>query len=446
MHGFLRLLVLILVEIFHSSGDLSIYFDVGISHSDSASRPNISSNPTFTRTLLHDFVSLRSDQSEWGGLASLILSDDGSQLMGVSDGGTILLGEMRMNASTVNCTSLSLVDDETGASIFVESVTTVSGLPLRDTGKDGVYVRLMSSVPIRLFPQIDPAQYQGLVFNQPFEDPMALCPAALKEEVTTCPPSRGLQSIGSIEAEPGQSTGSILFVCEKPSETDGLIHGWACNPSTGDSWQFLIEAAAGWNVADIAYCASCNPHQVFFLSYNATAFAIETVLASTLVHGGTIVTPTSRIRLLEAAFTHPVQMHSLSVIPDPSGSEKVKLFVASRNETGETLLLTFSVELLDALADVLENEDSDSFSISLIVLIVLLSLGIILPIVVNRNPTLRARLEEIYTGKPKYSVRLHPAEAALSPPRAVLIDNPATFGKRGKRESGQMTPLEVVIE
>ena len=424
---------------------------VSLARKDQSSFPVITSSSRFARSSIVDYFSLRSDTAEWGGLSSLVFTNTGSDWIGVSDAGHIIVGHLSAGGLGVNCTSISLVDDESGSTIFAESIATISGSALTEPGKDGLYVRVESGDPIRLYPSIDPSQYQGLVFNQPFEDPLALCPAELKVDVETCPPTRGLQSIESIEAEPGQSTGSILLVCERPSESDGLVHGLACNPSTGDSWQFFIESEPGWNIADLAYCAACEPSQVFFLSYNDTAFSIDTVLASTLVRGGSIVgrpgaSMSSRVRLLEARFPHPIQMHSLSVVPEQTSGDKMRVFVASRNEGNETLILSLSLELFESVAETLEGAESDSVSFSLIVLVVLVGLGIMLPIIINRNAKLKTRLQEIFMGQPKYAVKLNPVGAELSPPRTSLLNSPSTVGKRTKRENGETTPLEVVIE
>jgi hypothetical protein len=139
-------------------------------------------------------------------------------------------------------------------------------------------------------------------------------------------------------------------------------------------------------------------------------------------------------------------MHSLSVVPEQTSGGKVRVFVASRKEGNETLILSLSLELFESVAETLEGAESDSVSFSLIVLVVLVGLGIMLPILINRNAKLKTRLQEVFMGKPKYAVKLNPVGSELSPPRTSLLNSPSTVGKRTKRENGETTPLEVVIE
>lgn len=383
-------------------------------------------------------VGFISSDPRWGGFTSLQMTDDGLGWVAVTDGGRIAIQSwMQASDDPQAVTMVELVDDTTGSPLFVDSVTTISGSPLFEPLMAGAYVRVNSAQsPVRLYNSHDTKTYKGSVFERGFEDPLSLCPEALRQDVSSCVSGSGGQTLTSIPAESGQDSGSLLFLCESRSEMDQLFHGWACNPSTGDSWRFSFDGEPGWQFADWTFCKNCEPGQVFLLSYNDTSFAVDTVLLSALdnddgkilladdlVHG--------RVRLFHSSRSGDVR--ALSVASTPYYPNKLRVDIGTRvASSGLTQIHTFSLELSPAAKATLQELDSRaSKSLSLIVLAVLVLLGIALPLVVMRKPLLRRRLEELFRGgSPK------PMFASLE------TEDPSRMkGHRGKHPA-----LSVVVE
>jgi hypothetical protein len=339
----------------------------------------------------------------WGGFVSLQLAQDGEGWMGVTDSGLIAIKSASAPGSV---TLVELSDDSAGDRLFVDSLSTISGTSVVDPSTDGAYVRVNSNgTPVRMYNPIEIGNLEGSVFSRAYEDPLTLCPALLRDDLASCPSGAGGQTLTTIPPESGQLTGSLLFLCETRSESDGLFHGWACNPSTGDSWRFSFDAEPGWNFADWTFCKDCDPGQIFLLSYNETSFAVDTVLLSALHNdNGQILLADDmihgRVRLFQSSRTGNVR--ALSVIRHPWLPEKLRVDIGSNQaESGLTVIHTFSLELTPAGTETLKDIDSSSSNrLSWIVVSLLILLGIALPLIVMHKPRLRKKFEALITGRP----------------------------------------------
>jgi hypothetical protein len=400
----------------------------------------------FSTVKYEQSVGLSSNDSRWGGLSSILFSQSGESWLGVTQQGQLILSRVNIiESESMTVTLVQLLDSETNEHVTVESVSTISGSSLVDPFFDGVYVRVSSdSTPVRLYQPIEPDTYDGVVFNKQYEDALALCPETFRVEITGC--SSAFQTLTSISTESGQSTGSLLFLCETRSNDD-LFHGSACNPSTGDTWTFSFEASDGWKFADWSFCPSCVPEQIFLLSYNETAFAVDTILVSALRDAGNTIMLADdlvhgRVRLFESSAVSHVR--SMSVIQDPYFPDMLKLHLGAVEDKagGITAIHVLSVKLSPEGASVLRDVNSSSFSLSIMILVLLITAGIAIPLTINRYPKVKRMFES--PGPSYVTLESH----RISDDKK--IDPPAEEGRSrppiGRRPISQGRPNDLIIE
>ena len=341
---------------------------------------------------------LSATDAGFGGLSSLIVSHDGWEWVAVLTSGRTVMGMLRYTYGI-----LDFVPSPLQIAQFIESerttnatsVSTVSGVALGNPHSDGFYLRTDSeTMPIQLFPSINsPYTNAGSAFNQQPQDPVTLCPSFVYEELAACPSAH--QTIESISAESGESVGSIVFVCEHPSEDDGLLHGWVCNPSTGESSRFMIDSDDGWNLVDLALCPNCDPSQLYLLSVKDGAFAVDTVLLSTLLEDGRVLSRADdleggHMRLFDVKVDAPMQ--TLSVIRDPFSKSALRVFVASSDPV-RPAIMSFTILVSSSGIGIMADVEASSTSYSLLIILILLLVGVAVPFGISRSPWLRAKMD-----------------------------------------------------
>ena len=392
-------------------------------------------------------VGLSSDDRRWGGVSSIRFSQASESWMGVTTQGQLILSPVNIiESESMKVTLVELLDSETNDPIAVESISTISGWPLVDPFFDGVYVRVSSdSAPVRLYQSIEPDTYEGIVFNRQYEDPLALCPESFRAQILSCPSSGAAQSLASITTEPGQSTGSLLFLCETRSASDNLFHVSACNPSTGDSWNFSFEGRDGWRFADWSFCPSCFPEQIFMLSYNETSFAVDTVLVSALRDDGSSILLADdfihgRVRLFESSASSKVR--SMSVIQDPYFPDQLKVHLGSVEETtGITAIHVLSVKLSSEGSTVLNEVNSGSYTLSMMILVLLITAGIAIPLTINKYPKMRRILD---SPQPAYVTLDTQPRSVKKAPEPVPTEESMPVGRRPGSRTAR--PNDLIIE
>jgi hypothetical protein len=118
-------------------------------------------------------------------------------------------------------------------------------------------------------------------------------------------------------------------------------------------------------------------------------------------------------------------MASISVIPDPSNPPDLLVFVSSDGSLGKTVILSYQVEVLPAGSAAI---DSDNHSLSILILLLLLVVGILVPLAGMLSPGLRAKFERILPRRRKVKRKVlfedSDEDSANSPPplRGVLVD------------------------
>ena len=390
---------------------------------------------------LYSGIFMTSDDANWGGISSLIISDDMDRLVGVSDAGMIIMSSgLKTGGDTMSVLPVQVVklnDPSSGVSLGVESIATLSGLSLVNGSLDGFYVLTDPQAnPLLQYNTIASSEFNGIVFNGPSSNPLMLGSSSLTDLVTSCLHDAGLQSIESLTPEASELIGDIIYMCESPSSVDGNVHGWVYDPSSGESNTFMIEPPSGWALADLAFCRACMPSQVFFLSKSDTGFAVDTVALDALLIDGNLITRATDyvrglVRLLNV--TTEYKMASISVIPDASNPPDLLVFVSSDGSLGKTVILSYQVEVLPAGSAAI---DSDNHSLSILILLLLLVVGILVPIAGMLSPSLRAKFERILprTMSVKRRVLFEDSDedSANSPPplRGVIVDR--IVGKSGR--------------
>lgn len=358
-------------------------------------------NTKFAQVTFDSGVQISSADTRWGGLYSLIATSDARRWIGITSAGQIMTGQFtyegaKLSGMNSDVQVIPLSNPNSAEPVRAESMSTISAAQLYDTDKGGFYVRVdESQMPIYYYPQVNPDEYSGSALSQQPTDPLSFCPGPIREELANCP--RGYQSIESLPSDAGESVGSLIFVCEVPFESDGLLHGWVCNPSTGDSSSFRLGTIPGWTLADLATCPTCDPGQVFLLSRNETGgFSVDSVLIESLLEESRVIEQADdsvhgRMRLLDA--TSEVHMQSLALVPDATTPPKLRMFVAS-GDINKTVIVSFNLTMLPAGSIFMKNAAGDDAWVSIFVIVALLLIGVAIPIAVYKNPKLRTMIDD----------------------------------------------------
>lgn len=358
-------------------------------------------NTKFAQVTLDSGARISSADTRWGGLYSLIATSDARRWIGIASSGLIMSGQFtyegaKLSGMNADVEVIPLSNPNAAEPVRAESISTISATQLLDTVKGGYYVRVDDSkMPIYYYPQVNKDEYSGSALSQQPTDPLSFCPASIREELADCP--RGYQSIESLPSDAGESVGSLIFVCEVPFESDGLLHGWICNPSTGDSSRFRLGTLPGWTLADLATCPTCDPGQVLLLSRNATGgFSVDSVLIESLLQESRVIDQADdsvhgRMRLFDA--TSDVHMQSLALVPDATSATKLRMFVAS-GDVNNTVIVSFNLTMLPAGSTFMNTAAGDDAWVSIFVIIALLLIGVAIPIAVYKNAKLRSMIDD----------------------------------------------------
>ena len=424
---------------------------LSVVHQETSGTNFVIRSTRFATAEFEDSFGFASNEPRWGGLTSLQFSENGEQWIGTTSQGDIVLSSSDIYGfESITVDLIQTIDEESDEHLAVDSISTISGSPLLDPFLDAYYLRVSSGkTPLRSYQSIDSDTYEGLVFNRPYEDALTLCPESLRQQIASCNGS----TLTSIPPQSGQSVGSLLFLCESRSESDGLFHGWACNPSTGDSWGFSLQAEEGWNFVDWSFCSYSDPPQILLLSVNETSFAVDTVLLSALhdddnqilmaddlIHG--------RVRLFESSTTS--QVRSLSVSRDEYNPEQLMLYLGSTKDdsSGLTSIHVISLNMSPEGTSELSEVNSNSYTLSVIILVLLVTVGIAVPLLLNKLPRLRFMVYNMLgtrSPEPAYlTLNEHRASPAKLTDVSVSLDA-SPIGRLGSN-SNATKPLNVVIE
>lgn len=393
-----------------------------------------------------DVVKLDPSNVEWNGIKIIRPNGVNGSFNGIDEMGRLFSCiEHALTSSEVSFIPKPIRDVSTNHEILCGSISLGVATEAADQGKPGDFVLTDSSSTSILYFSggISSIPSDGSITGHHYEDALALCPSSVRDAITACPVSTHLPSIISLPPESGQSIGSVLFLCGKPvNEGTEHLSGFACNPSTGDSWSFAIESDADVSFVDWHYCPSCEPSQVFILTHTRDTLKVETVLVSALHFDGAIISRADdfahgRMRLFDVPLNGP-EPRSLAITKNPKAEESLSLYISfAPDETKATKIIQFEVNFAEEGIIELEEIDSSSTSLSWIIVITLLAAGIGLPIYINRRPQLKARIESLLTRKPIGAVAL-PIDESISErlPIKTQKETSPTFQR----------PLEIVIE
>ena len=312
-----------------------------------------------------------------------------------------------------------------------------------------------SRIPITYYKPQSPVEFEESSISTGLIDVLEICPTSTKELISWCTSASRNVRIASIPAESGQSEGSILVLCDSSPAEENVMQGVACNPSTGDSWNFYIEKDSEYTFDDWVYCVDCEREQLVILSHNGSAYSVNAIHSSLLHVDGARVSSASglshgRPNLFSAPLPKQIP-RSISVTRDTRDDNSLKAYISfSPDVTGNTDILVFQISFRGE-SGLDDDDDSSSTSLSIIVVITLIALGIAFPIYVNKHPRFKAKLLAFFTGKPEGSILLQPYEVSMElspigkettenlPP--LSLDAPVTG-----RRSSKGNALEVVIE
>jgi hypothetical protein len=408
-------------------------------------------------------LGISSIDKRWGGFRSLQISADEGKWIAVSESGVIFVAPVSLTMSdSPSVTVIELLDESTRKPLTVESLATISGSAMRDPGFDSALVRVSSeSSPIRLFSKDDSGLDEGMVFEREFEDPLALCTDVLRQRTLSCSNMENSQVFTSVPEEDGQSTGSLLFLCKTRSESDGLFHGWACNPSTGDTWSYTIDLESDWTIADWKFCGSCSVPQILLLSNNEISFSVDSVLLSAIHDDGSKIQLADdmahgRIRLFWSSSTSNVK--ALSVNDYPGEEDMLLVHVGgSPDKSGVTPVHIFNIKMTSEASATFEDIKGRGYRlISFIIVFLILVFGVGVPIIIIRYPLIKTKFEKYILGRdqnPKY-ISLTTKRSTLRPIDGsnladteggtnIPVDSPNGFGRRGRSNPKS---LEIVVE
>ena len=327
-------------------------------------------------------------------------STNGTNLFCLADSGYFLsvpLDSATTPTSTLSIPALMPLLDSDGVALTTETFTysgsTVSG----DLSLSKGFLAAFSSGFIREF--AEPSVASSSIIAKP-TNLFELCDTWLPEEVSSgCPDSAPASIISSLLPEDdSESAGSILVSCRTPRD-DLTIPGWACNPSTGDSARFSISTNDSFtNLVAMTPCNDCDPHQTFLLlshgdsNGDQKSISIESIRSQSLTDADD---QSGRVQLFSLNVTDVVFL-SLSVIGGTDGKD-LKIFLFGYNISSSTtsyVIMTYTVNIgvSSAISDRSIHRD---FTLSIVILFLLISIGIAIPLMIRFNPQVRARIENI---------------------------------------------------
>lgn len=347
----------------------------------------------------------------------------------------------------------TLIEADNGGMLDIISVSESTG------GISESYLVMLTNstaASVSYFRPVTQADFDESSVSRAQSDILEICMSSTKELISWCLGAAKNMRITTTSPESGQSEGSILILCDSSPADDSIMQGVACNPSTGDSWNFYVEKESETTFDDWVFCAECGKGQFFFLGHNSTSFSVFSIHSSLLHVDGAKVSSQSglsngRLNLFTASLPEQIP-RSISVIPNPRAGDSALVCISFASDaTGKTEIWVLQMTFLEETGLDQDDDDSSSTWLSIFVVGTLLALGIGFPIYVNRNPVLKTKLIALFTGKPEGSVLLQPYEVSmeLSPigkentetPSPLSYDAPAPG-----RQSSKTKSLEVVIE